>query len=164
MARESLIWSRVKFCLWLDEREGRLVESSYAHASETKGSDDWKLWPIEPCADPFVWFRQFFYVSQYSNCEEVWRWGLAHSRVLRLWHDLVSSLIPSRQVQNIYFLGFCTASWIPTIVAQAISLFGHNFSTSAMLWSFSQEIVLIFLLYIAKEMIARPMVQYLALC
>jgi hypothetical protein len=73
-------------------------------------------------------------------------------------------LIPSRQVQNIYFLGFCTASWIPTIVAQAISLFGHNFSTSAMLWSFSQEIVLIFLLYIAKEMIARPMVQYLALC
>ena len=75
-----------------------------------------------------VWFRQFFYVSECSNSEEIWTWGLAHSRVLRLWHDLVSSLIPSRQVQNIYFHGFSTASSIPTIAPQGISLFGHSFS------------------------------------
>ena len=77
----------------------------------------------------------FMFPSIYSNSEEIWRRGLAHSRVLRLCHYLVSSLIPSRQVQNIYFHGFCTASWIPTIVAQGISLFGHNFFTSAMLRS-----------------------------
>jgi hypothetical protein len=43
-------------------------------------------------------------------------------------HDLVSSLIPTRQVQNIYFHGFSTASSIPAIAPQRISLFGHNFS------------------------------------
>lgn len=116
----------------------RLRERGSSHHMlmvETKWSDDWKLWPIEPCADPLFDSGVLFYVSKHRTSGEIWRWELAHSRALRLWHDLVSSMILSRQVQNICFLHcLYKASWIPNIVAQCIACLGITFLTSALLW------------------------------